>query len=271
MTPFFDIAARNLKTLKDTVPLIHTITNYVTMGWVADVLSAVGASPIMADAIGEVGEVTARADALVLNIGTLNPARLESMLKAGYQAAALGKPIVLDPVGAGAISARTEAALNILGALPVSVIRSNASEMLALSGHTIQPRGVDTVHPVEAARVAAGEVAAAFGLTAVVTGKEDLIVTDSQICRISNGHPLMGRISGTGCAVGALIGAFLAVDPNPATAALSAMVCFNLSGEIAAESAAIPGSFKIALLDVLDTLTPTLIQQGARIHIDKHA
>ncbi len=271
MIPFLDIAARNLKTVKDTIPLIHAITNYVTMGWVADVLSALGVSPVMADAVGEVEEVTALADALVLNIGTLNPARLESMLKAGYQAAALGKPIVLDPVGAGAISARTEAAERILEALPVTVIRANASEMLALSDHTIQSRGVDTAHPVEAARDAAGEMAAAFGLTAVVTGQEDLIVTDHRIYRIRNGHPLMGKISGTGCAAGALIGAFLAVDPNPVTAVLSAMVCFNLSGEIAAESAAFPGRFKMALLDALAIITPTRIQQGARIHVDNHA
>ena len=268
MIRFSNIAAQDLAAVKDAVPLVHVITNYVTMGWVADVLSAVGASPIMADAPGEVEEVVALADALVINIGTLNPARLENMLNAGRQAAVLEKPVVLDPVGAGALSARTDAALKILDSLPVSVIRANASEMLALSGRTIRSRGVDTAYPVEAARTAAGEMAGRFGLTAVVTGTEDLVVADGRDYRSANGHPLMGRVSGTGCAAGALVGAFLAIDPDPLTATLSAMACFNLAGEMAAETAPSYGRFKMAMLDALDTLTPVIVQQGASIHSD---
>jgi len=266
-----DIAARNLEAVKNAAPLIHAITNFVTMGWVADVLSAVGASPIMADAVEEVEEVAAQADALVLNLGTLNPGRLAGMLKAGHQAAATGIPIVLDPVGAGAISTRTEAALEILDCFQVSVIRANASEMLALSGQVIQARGVDAIHPVESARAAAGQVAAEFGLIAVVTGAEDLITTGDKVFHVANGHPLMGRVSGTGCAVGAVIGAFLAVDPDPLNAAFSALACFNLAGEMAAKKAASAGSFKIALMDTLDTMTPGMLRRGARIIDDGQA
>ena len=260
-----DMAARNLEAVKNTTPLIHAITNFVTMGWVADVLSAVGASPIMADAVEEVEEVTALADALVLNLGTLSPGRLAGMLKAGHQASATGIPIVLDPVGAGAISARTKAALKILNQFQVSVIRANASEMLALSGQTIQGRGVDTIHPVESARAAARQVAAKFGLIAVVTGAKDLITTGDKVIYVANGHPLMGRVSGSGCAVGAVIGTFLAVDFDPLDATLSALAYFNLAGEMAAEKTALSGSFKIALIDALDTMAPAMLRQGARI------
>lgn len=266
-----DIAARNLEAVKNAAPLIHAITNFVTMGWVADVLSAVGASPIMADAVEEVEEVAALADALVLNLGTLNPGRLAGMLKAGHQAFATGIPIVLDPVGAGAISTRTEAALEILDHFQVSVIRANASEMLALSGKTIQARGVDAIHPVEAARAAAGQVAAEFGLIAVVTGAEDLITTGDKVFHVTNGHPLMGRVSGTGCAVGAVIGAFLAVDSDPLNATLSALACFNFAGEMAAKKVPSAGSFKIALMDTLDTMTPAMLRRGARIIDDGQA
>ncbi len=266
MPSFAETAALNLDTLRKSTPVVHAITNFVTMGWVADVLAAVGASPLMADAPDEVEAAVTLADALILNLGTLNPARLNVIRTAGFQAAALGRPVVLDPVGAGALSPRTEAARALLDAFPVRVLRANASEMMALTDHTVRSRGMDTAHPVDAAQAMAGELAAGLGLTTVVTGAEDLLTTGRRWGRIANGHVRMARVPGTGCAAGALIGAFLAVDPDPFAAALSALVCLNLAGETAARKTTGAGSFKVALIDALDTLTPAQVRRDARIN-----
>lgn len=268
MDKLTDTAARYLESVKNASPLIHAIINYVSMGWVADVLSALGASPLMADAENEVDEAAASADAVVLNLGTLNSRRLRRIIKAGEKAMDAGVPTVLDPVGAGALSARVDAAINILNHIKVAVIRANPSEMLALSGQFIGAKGVDTVHSVDAARMAAHDVARQYRLAAVVTGAEDLITDGRRAFKVINGHPLMGRISGTGCALGAIIAAFATVGSDPLMAATYATACFNCAGEMAAEKVSAPGSFKIAFVDALDRITPAELRQRAIITDD---
>ncbi len=265
MTEFAARAARNLETLRARRPLVHNITNLVVMNFTANALLAMGASPVMAHAAGEVEEMVALAGALVLNIGTLSDEWVESMVRAGRAATAAGTPVVLDPVGAGATRLRTRAALRITADVRPRVIRGNPSEILALGSATATTRGVDSTDPVDRAAAMAGRLAVDLGATLAVTGAVDLVTDGTRTVRVHNGHPLMSRVTGTGCAATATIGAFLAVDPDPVGAAASALAFFGLAGEIAAERAAAPGSFMIALLDALYTITPEALRAGCRI------
>jgi hydroxyethylthiazole kinase len=265
MTDYAARAAHDLSALRERRPLVHNITNLVEMNFTANALLAMGASPVMAHAAGEVEEMTALAGALVLNIGTLSEEWVESMLRAGRAAAAAGTPAVLDPVGAGATRMRTAAALRIAAEVRPRVVRGNPSEVLALAGAAATTRGVDTTDPVERAAALAGRLAVDLGATVAVTGAVDLVTDGARTVRVRNGHPLMSRVTGTGCAATAAIGAFLAVDGDPVAAAAGALAFFGLAGEIAAERAAAPGSFMIALLDALYTITPEALRAGGRI------
>lgn len=265
MTDFPERAAHDLAAIRATCPLIHNITNLVVMNFTANALLAMGASPVMAHAAGEVEEMASLARALVLNIGTLTEEWVEAMLRAGRAAAAGGRPIVLDPVGAGATRLRTRSALRIAGELRPQVIRGNPSEILALAGEAGTPHGVDSSAPVDRAAAVAGRLAGELGTVIAVTGAVDLVSDGRRTVRVHNGHPLMGRVTGTGCAATAAVGAFLAVDPEPVAAAAGALAFFGLAGEAAARHAAAPGSFMIALLDALYTITPEELGAGARI------
>jgi hydroxyethylthiazole kinase len=267
MTDFAARAARNLEALRAAQPLIHNITNLVVMNYTANALLAMGASPVMAHAAGEVEEMVALAKALVLNIGTLTEDWVDSMVRAGRAAAALGTPIVLDPVGAGATRLRTASALRIVAEVHPNVIRGNPSEILALGSASATTKGVDSTLPVERAAAFAKRLAVDLGATVAVTGAVDLVTDGTHALRVHNGHPLLGRVTGTGCTATAAIGAFLAVDADPVGAAASALAYFGLAGEIAARRAAAPGSFTIALLDALFTITPEELQSGCRIEI----
>jgi hydroxyethylthiazole kinase len=265
MTEFAARAARNLEALRERRPLVHNITNLVVMNYTANALLAMGAAPVMAHAAGEVEEMVALAGALVLNIGTLSDEWVESMLLAGRAAAAAGTPVVLDPVGAGATRMRTRAALRIMADVRPRVIRGNPSEILALGSASATTRGVDSTLPVERAAAVAGRLALDLGTTLAVTGAVDFVTDGTRTLRVHNGHPLMSRVTGMGCAATAAIGAFLAVDADPVDAAASALAFFGLAGEIAGERAAAPGSFMIALLDALYTITPAALRAGCRI------
>ncbi len=258
-------AARDLEALRERRPLVHNITNLVVMNFTANALLAMGASPVMAHAAGEVEEMTSLAGALVLNIGTLSEEWVESMVRAGRAAAAAGTPAVLDPVGAGATRMRTAAALRIAAEVRPRVVRGNPSEVLALAGAAATTRGVDAADPVDRAAETAVRLAASLGATVAVTGAVDLVTDGERTVRVHNGHPLMSRVTGTGCAATAAIGAFLAVDGDPVAAAAGALAFFGLAGEIAAERADAPGSFMIAMLDALYTITPEALAAGGRI------
>jgi len=258
-------AAENLMALREKKPLIHNITNYVVMNYTANALLAMGASPVMAHAQNEVEDMVAFAGALVLNIGTLTDDWISSMIKAGKKASQLGTPIVLDPVGSGATPLRTNSARNIISQTKIKVIRGNASEILSLRDENSKTKGVDSIHSVDEAAEAARNLADELHTTLAITGPVDLITDGTRVLRVSNGHPLMGYVTGTGCTATATIGAFLAVDSDPLSATATALSYFGLAGEVAAETASAPGTFMIQMLDALYTITPERLKQGCKI------
>jgi len=265
MATLSEKAAENLALLREKKPLIHNITNYVVMNYTANALLAMGASPVMAHAQNEVEDMVSFAGALVLNIGTLTDDWIASMVKAGIKASALGTPIILDPVGSGATPLRTNAAKQIIDQTKISVIRGNASEILSLRHDDSKTKGVDSVHSVDEAADTAKILAEELQTALAITGPVDLITDGQQVVRVSNGHPLMGYVTGTGCTATAAIGAFLAVDSDPVSATATALAFFGLAGEVAGQTAAAPGSFMIQMLDALYTLTPEALREGCKI------
>ncbi|WP_300673030.1 hydroxyethylthiazole kinase [Desulfoluna sp.] len=258
-------AAENLSKIRETKPLIHNITNYVVMNYTANVLLSMGASPVMAHAENEVEEMVSFAGALVLNIGTLSDAWIHSMIKAGIKAREMGTPVILDPVGSGATTLRTRTANQIIRETGVTLIRGNASEILSLRKADSRTRGVDAIHSVEDAAGIAPVLAKELGTTLAITGPEDIVTDGTRMARIIGGHPLMTKVTGTGCSATAIAGAFSAVDPDPFSAACSALAFFGLAGKKAGESSSAPGSFMIALLDALYTLTPDEVKSECQI------
>ena len=259
-------AGENLKNLREKKPLIHNITNFVVMNYTANALLACGASPVMAHASEEVEEMVSFAGALVLNIGTLTPYWVDSMLKAGRRANELDVPVILDPVGSGATKLRTDSAKRLIDEVSVKVVRGNASEVLSLAHEGSKTKGVDSIHAVDEAADAALTLSKELNTTLAITGKVDLITDGERIYRVSNGHELMGYCTGTGCTATVIIGAFLAVDPDSVTATATALAYFGLVGEKAATKSHAPGSFQIAMLDALYTIDEKQMEQGAKIH-----
>jgi hydroxyethylthiazole kinase len=259
-------AGDSLRRLRDAKPLIHQITNYVVMNETANATLALGALPVMAHAQDEVEEMAAIAGALVLNIGTLSPHWVDAMLLAGRAANERGIPVVLDPVGAGATTYRTETAKRILDELDVTVLRGNAGEIATLVGVDAEVRGVESIatggDPADLARQAGRQL----GLVASVTGVVDHVSDGDTVISIENGHPLMATITGTGCMSSALTGCFLAVNRDaPLNAAAEALVAFGVAGEDAAQGAKGPGSFHVALYDALAALDADTLDGRARI------
>jgi hydroxyethylthiazole kinase len=248
-------SSENLEKVRELKPLVHNITNFVVMNYTANALLAIGASPVMAHAINEVEDMVQLASALVLNIGTLTDDWIESMIKAAKKANKAGVPVILDPVGAGATKLRTDSAKRILKSASISLVRGNASEILSLKNKKGKTRGVDSAHSVDDAEQSAMELANELGTVLAVTGPIDIITDGVSTISIHNGHPMMGRVTGTGCTASAICGAFLAVDINPLSAASTALSVFGLCGEMAAKKAKSPGSYSIALIDALFDIT----------------
>ena len=265
MTNLSDQAAQNLAAVRENKPLIHNITNYVVMNYTANALLAMGASPVMAHAQNEVEDMVSFAGALVINIGTLEDEWIASMMMAGKKASELNTPIILDPVGSGATALRTNAAKSIIDETRLSVIRGNASEILSLRHEDSKTKGVDSIHSVDEAAQTATVLARELETALAITGPVDLVTDGERILRVSNGHPLMGYVTGTGCTATTVIGAFLAVDEDPVSATATALAFFGLAGEVAGQKAEAPGSFMIALLDALYTITPEELAAGCKI------
>jgi hydroxyethylthiazole kinase len=268
MDSYSDRAARNLMAVRETNPLIHNITNFVAMNFTANALLAMGAAPVMAHAANEVEEMVSHAAALVLNIGTLTEGWIESMMAAGRKAAVCRVPVICDPVGSGATTFRTRSARRIIAETKPMVIRGNPSEVLSLADAASRTHGVNSRHSVDQVTEAAHALALELGTTLAITGPVDLVTDGRRTLRIANGHPLMGRVTATGCAATAVIGAFLAVDPEPLQAAAGALAYFGMAGETAARQASAPGSFMIRFLDALYTITPEELAAGCRITSD---
>jgi hydroxyethylthiazole kinase len=255
----------SLRRLRESKPLVHQITNYVVMNETANATLALGALPVMAHAREEVEEMAALAGALVLNIGTLSPDWVEAMLLAGRAANANGVPVVLDPVGAGATTYRTETARRILGAVEVTVLRGNPGEVTTLVGVDAEVRGVESIGAGGDPADLALEAARTLDLVASVTGPADHVSDGRSVIKIENGDAMMAAITGTGCMSSALTGCFLAVNrERPFEAAAEALVAFGVAGEDAAREAKGPGSFHVALYDALAGLDPATLDERAR-------
>jgi hydroxyethylthiazole kinase len=258
-------AARNLRKVREKKPLIHSITNFVVMNYTANALLACGASAVMAHGDEEVEEMVSLADALVLNLGTLTGARVETMVKAGKQANKRGIPIILDPVGAGATTLRTEAAKRLITELSIRVVRGNPSEVLSLARMGLKSKGVESVHLVAEAEETASNLARTRELTVAVTGKIDFVTDGTRAFRVHNGHPMMRYMTGAGCTATSLIAVFLSVDPDTLEAAATALSFFGLAGEMAGEFNGGPGTFQTRLLDALYLMDEERVIAGAKI------
>jgi hydroxyethylthiazole kinase len=275
-TGAFPAPSRTLAALRAASPLVHNVTNYVAMDVVANALLAVGASPLMAHALEEVDEIVALAHAVAVNIGTLSPPWVEGMHRAAARARALGKPWVLDPVGVGATRYRTETARALATEHRPTVVRGNASEVLALAGAVLgsaaggATRGVDSAHGSGEARAAAAALARALACVVAVTGAVDYVTDGARTLAVSNGHPLMARVTALGCTATAVVAACLAVAPaatggDALVATAHALALMGACGERAAEGAAGPGTLRLRFVDALYALTPPELDAAARV------
>jgi hydroxyethylthiazole kinase len=254
-----------VQAIRQRGPVIHNITNFVVMNTTANALLALGASPVMAHAEEEMADMVAIASALVINIGTLNQPWVKSMFKAAEHAANRGLPIVLDPVGAGATPYRTNTVRALVAATRPTIIRGNASEIMALCGDQVTTKGVDSSEASQDAVGAAQALHKSLGSVICVSGETDYIVGGGELVRIRNGHPLMTRVTGLGCTATALCGAFAAVTSDPARAAAQAMAVMGIAGEMAAAKAEGPGTLQMHFLDVLFRLTEDDITRRLRL------
>ena len=249
-----DVLSAAVAAVRSQKPLVHNITNYVVMNNSANALLAIGASPVMAHWKDEMEEMTAIAGALVINIGTLDSEWVEGMKAAGVAASRRGTPIVLDPVGAGATSQRATAALELIELCRPTIIRGNASEIMALVDAGVKSKGVDSSAASSDAVEAAKNLARESGAVVVISGETDYITDGNVVHTVDGGDPIMTAVTGMGCTATALTGAFAAVCKDPMTAAVAAMAVMSAAGERAAAQARGNGSMQMHFLDELYNL-----------------
>ena len=265
-----------LENVRATTPLVHCITNYVTVNDCANALLACGGSPIMADDVDDAPEITRICGGLVLNIGTLNARTIETMRASGRVAGELGHPIVLDPVGAGASALRTNTAATLVDELPVTVVRGNMSEVKTVAGAAAATRGVD-VNPDDAvgeknlasSAAFARELAGRLGCVVAITGAIDVVASADRAYAIRNGVPMMGKITGTGCMLDTIVAAYAVANPGRALeATVAAVAGWGLAGEVAAgRMGPLDGnaSFRTYLIDAAYNLPAEQLAAGARV------
>ncbi|MEO6309936.1 MAG: hydroxyethylthiazole kinase [Leifsonia sp.] len=261
--PTAETVADSLRLLRAQQPLVQCLTNIVVAQWTANVLLAVGAAPAMVDNPHEAGPFAGIAGGVLINLGTPYDDTAVAMSAAVASARASGTPWVLDPVAAGAAAWRTDVALTLLESAPPRIIRGNASEILALAGGT-GGKGVDSVDSPEVALEVARSLALRHGTTVAVSGPVDHLTDGHRVVRIANGHPVMTRVTGVGCALGALMAAFAAVLDDGLLAATAATAVLTVAADQAVLIAQRPGSFAVALLDELDALTPESLAEKIR-------
>lgn len=264
---------QTLEAIRRKRPLIHHITNYVTVNDCANIVLAIGASPIMADDIEEVETIVSISAALVLNIGTLNSRTVDSMLVAGKKANSLQIPVVFDPVGAGASELRNRTTQRILDEIKVSVLRGNISEIRFAAGLKAATQGVDASRADVGGGVAAGlavaeQAARRFGCVVALTGAIDIVSDGRRAVLIENGSRLLPGVTGTGCMCTSLVGAFSGASGDPLIAAAGGVLAMGLAGELAEESAGARGigSFHAAIIDAVSHLNVGTIAGRAKIH-----
>ena len=281
-----------IKDVRDTHPLVHCITNYVTVNDVANSILAIGGSPIMADALEEVEAVVSKSKALVLNIGTLNENTVKAMILAGKTANAKNIPVILDPVGAGFTPYRTEAAKKILDEVGVGIIRGNLSEIASLAGIKSANKGVDasdSITDIKNSAAGIDQVAIAKNLAQkystiiAITGQTDIISNGNCSYKIRNGHPLLSKVTGTGCMATGLIAAFAGANTAAITgintdaagasgatlisAAVAGIASMGIAGEIAFAKAGSEGtgSFHVAIIDALSRMNDVELQSRLKL------
>lgn len=265
-----DKIAEQFSTVREQCPLVHCITNYVTVNDVANAVLAIGASPIMADDINEAADIASIASALVINMGTLNQRTVDSMLAAAKAANKKGIPVVFDPVGAGASAFRNDTAEKIMDNVRISILRGNLSEMSFMAGLKVSTKGVDTSEedekndPVSVAKAAAEK----FGCTAAITGAVDTITDGKRVVRISNGHSMLSRVTGTGCMTTGIVGGFAGSCEDMFLAACAGICAMGIAGELAYEKSGFlgTGSFHIAIIDALSKLDSTLVSERIKLN-----
>jgi hydroxyethylthiazole kinase len=254
-----------LEKVRRQQPVVHHLTNWVTIYDCAQVVKTLGASPVMAHAEEELADMAQIASALVLNIGTLTGDFVEAMKLASRNANLRVIPVVLDVCGAGATRLRDQKCLELLDQTTIDIIKGNASEIARISGERVSTRGVDATAVEGDLLSLAQRLACQREATVVVTGKVDIVTDGKLIYQIDNGHELMTRVVGTGCMAASVIGAFAAVEPNLPLAATAGLACYGIAAEIAAPKSAGPASFKANLFDALFSLDRAAIEQHQRI------
>lgn len=260
-----------LRNNRERKPMVHCMVNLVTANDCANLVLASGASPIMAQDPEEVAQVTAACDGLVLNLGTPSPRKIQAMLLAGMAAKERGIPVVFDPVGVGCSDFRTQAARDILRQVHPTVIRGNASEIRTLLLGTMASRGVDAEEVTQDHLTLAKELAQTSGAVVVLSGDWDIVTDGTASYRVGNGHPMMRCVTGTGCQMSALIGAYAAANPDKTLCAALAGVCaFGLCGEIAfgrLEPQDGNATYRNYLIDGVYHLTEKALEEGAKYEI----
>jgi hydroxyethylthiazole kinase len=254
----------DLNLIREKKSLIHNVTNYVSSEWVANGLLALGAAPVMAHAPEEIDDIIKISQALVLNIGTLDLSFVESMKLALNAAVSAGIPVVLDPVGAGATPYRTHVARELLLNGGITVVRGNPSEVYALAGGDPTTKGVESSLSPNEAYEASQKLFDEFGCVVVASGPDDLIVGPQVNVRVYNGTAMMSRVTGMGCLVSSIIGAFCTVQKDPTLAAAHAMIYACIVGEKAAMDCPGIGSYKVSYLDYLSDLEENWISKLLR-------
>lgn len=267
-----------LENVRKTCPLIHNITNYVTVNDCANMVLACGASPIMADDKDEVEDITAVCAGLNINIGTLNSRTVASMLLAGKRANQLRHPVVLDPVGAGASKLRTETAMRLVKEIRFSVIRGNISEIKTLASGSGTTKGVDadvadsvTEETLEDVVAFAKTFAEKTGAVIAITGAIDIVADGKKAYCIRNGHPMMSSVTGTGCQLSAMTAAFVTANPlHPLEAAAAAVSAMGLAGEIAYGRLSEQdgnATYRNYIIDAVYNMTPEVLEKGANYEV----
>jgi hydroxyethylthiazole kinase len=264
MTPTaFDLLER----VRQQKPLVHHLTNWVTIYDCAQAVKSLGASPVMAHAREEVADMVRIASALVLNIGTLTVDLVEAMKMAARSANQKGIPVVLDVCGAGATGLRDQKCLELLDEARIDVIKGNASEIARVSGQSVRTKGVDATEVGGDLALLAGNLARRRKATVVITGQDDIVTDGRRTYVVGNGHLMMTCVVGTGCMAASVIGTFAAVEPDLSLAAASALVCYGVAAEIAAGRSSGPMSFKESLLDSLYHLDRAAVDERQRLEV----
>jgi hydroxyethylthiazole kinase len=256
-----------LEKVRQQKPVVHHITNWVTIYDCANIVKVFGASPVMAHAKEEAADMAGIASALVLNIGTLTPELVDSMKIAAAAANKKGIPVILDVCGAGATKLRDDKCFELLNSVKIDILKGNSSEVARIAGENVHTKGVDAVEVAKDLVSIAKKLAADRKCTVVITGKQDIVTDGTKVYIVKNGHDMMAKIVGTGCMAASVIGTFCAVENDNAYAAACGLACYEIAAEIAAAASKGPGSFKEKLFDAVYNLDEATADEMASITI----